>query len=57
MLKYYITVSLRQFAKTLNQFFFTYIVQSAKENVESRIQVSFEQLKELKFGVLSLNNT
>ena len=35
-------------------FFYLY---SAKENVESRIQVSFEQLKELKFGVLSLNNT
>ena len=54
MLKYYITVWFRQFVKTLNQFFY---LHSAKENVESCIQVSFEQLKELKFGVLSLDNT
>ena len=34
-----------------------FYLHSAKENVESCIQVSFEQLKELKFGLLSLDNT
>ena len=40
MLKYYITVSLRQFAKTLNQFFFTYIVQKKMWKVVYRFHLS-----------------
>ena len=44
MLKYYITVSFRQFPKTLNQFY----VPSANKNLETGILVWFEQLKEIK---------
>ena len=40
MLKYYITVSLQQFAKTLNQFFFTYIVQKKMWKVVYRFHLS-----------------
>ena len=45
MLKYYITVSFRQFTKTLNQFFY---LSSANKNEETCTHVWFEQLKKLK---------
>ena len=45
MLKYYITVSYRQFTKTLNIFFY---LSSANENLETYVKVWFEQLKESK---------
>ena len=45
MLKYYITVSLRQFTKTLNQFL---DLSSANENLEICIPVWFVQFIESK---------
>ena len=39
MLKYYITILLQQFMKTLNQFFY---LSSGKENLETCISVWFE---------------
>ena len=45
MLKYYIIVSFGQFTKNLKQFFY---LPSANENLETYMQVWFEQLKELK---------
>ena len=45
MQKYYITVSLRQLTRILNQFFY---LSSANENLETYVQVWLEQLKELK---------
>ena len=45
MLKYFVTISFRQFTKTLNQFFY---LSNANENLDTCIQVWFEQLKELQ---------
>ena len=45
ILKYYITVSLRQFTKTLNQFF---DMSRVNENLELCIPVWFVQLNESK---------
>ena len=45
MLKYYVTVSLREVMKTSNQLFY---LSGANGNLETCIQISFEQLKELK---------
>ena len=45
MLKYYITVSFRQYTKTLNQFFY---LSSENENLETCVHGWFEQLKESK---------
>ena len=45
MLKYYITASLRQFTKTLNQFF---DLPKANENLEICMPVLFVQLNESK---------
>ena len=45
MLKYYITVSRQQFSKTSNQLFY---LSTANENLETCMQVWFEQFKELK---------
>ena len=43
--KYYITVSRQQFAKTSSQLFY---LSTANENLETCMQVWFEQFKELK---------
>ena len=45
MLNYYITVLLRQFTKTLNQFFY---LSSANKDLETYVPVWFEQFKEQK---------
>ena len=44
MLKYYITVSFRQFMKTLNQFSY---LSSPNENLETCMQARFAKMKEL----------
>ena len=45
MLKYYITVSFRQFTKTINQFFY---LSRANKNLEICMPVLFVQLNESK---------
>ena len=45
MLQYYIRFLFRQFAKTLNEFFY---LSTANGNFETYMPVWFEQLKELK---------